>query len=188
MLRTAVLLAALNFAAAAQEHGGGHGESHEGDPYLVWKIINFAILAAGLAFVALKIGGPALRERAEGIRKSIADSQQVREDAEKRAAAIEAKIANLATELEALRANSKKEMASEEARISEETRRQAAKLEENAAHEISQAAKRAEHELRDHAAKLAVEIAEGRVKAQLTSSTQASLVRRFVDDLGKRVN
>jgi F-type H+-transporting ATPase subunit b len=168
---------------AAAEHGGGHG-----DPLIVEKVINFAILAALLGFFAVKLGGPFFRGRADEIRKSIDDARAVREDAEKRAKAIEGRISNLAGELDQLRAESKREMASEERRIQEETARLAAKLEQNAAQEIEQATKRAEQELRAHAARLAVQVAEERVKARMTPSTQGALVRRFVDDLGKRVN
>ncbi len=170
---------------AAQEHGAEH---HDGDPYLFWKIVNFAILAGILGFIAVKVGGPAFRERGEEIRRSIDDARVIREEAEARAAAIESRIAGLSTDLDQLRETSRSEMASEELRIQEETARQAAKLEENAAQEIQQATKRAEQELRNHAAKLAVQLAEDRVKSRLTPNTQASLVRRFVDDLGKRVN
>ncbi|MEZ5356582.1 MAG: ATP synthase F0 subunit B [Bryobacteraceae bacterium] len=172
----------------AQEHESGAAGHHEGDPYLFWKIVNFAILAGGLGFVAVKVGGPFFRERGEEIRKSIDDARVIRDEAEKRAAAIEARIANLSSDLDQLRETSRTEMASEETRIQEETRRQADKLEENASQEILQAGKRAEQELRDHAAKLAVQLAEDRVKARLTPGVQASLVRRFVDDLGKHVN
>jgi F-type H+-transporting ATPase subunit b len=180
----------------AQEHGAPehkaathetHGEDH-GDPFLTWKIINFAILAAGLGYQALRSGGPFFRSRGDEIRQAITEAGKVRAEAEARAAAIEQRIANLGADLEQLREESRQEMAREETRIQADTARQAAKLEENATQEMAQLTKRAEQELKAYAAKLAVDLAEQKVKGRITPMVQTNLIRRFVDDLGKRVN
>jgi F-type H+-transporting ATPase subunit b len=183
-------MAALAAGLFAQEHGaaaGSHGEDH-GDPFLTWKIINFLILGSGLGYLALKLGGPFFRSRGEEIRQAIAESSKVREEAEARAAAIEQRISNLDAELVQLREESRQEMAREEGRIQADTARQVAKLEENTTQEVAQLTRRAEQELQDYAAKLAVDLAEKKVKTRLTPMVHGSLVRRFVDDLGKRVN
>jgi F-type H+-transporting ATPase subunit b len=166
--------------AWSQEHAA---EQHE-DPLYVWKWVNFAILAGLLGFLAVKAGGPALRDRAAGISKDLEESRRIRAEAEARAVAIEKRISNLGDEINAFRADAKKEMESEAARIEDETKRTIAKMQGHARQEIESLAKHAENQLRDYAAQLSLKLAEDRVRSRMNPETQTALVNRFVADLG----
>lgn len=160
-------------------------EEHAEDPMTGWKWLNFAILAGLLGYLAVKVGGPALRDRAADIQKDLAESKRIGAEAEARATAIEKRIAGLGAEINALRAEAKLEMESEAARIEEETKRAAARMEQHAGQEIESLVKHAENELRDYTAQLSLKLATDKIRAQMNAETQNALVSRFVTDLGK---
>src|SRR5207244_6425281 len=108
-----------------------------------WKWANFAILAAGLGFLLVKQAGPYFASRSNEIRKGIEDARQVSADAEKRAAARDARLANLGAEVEALRKSAREEAAMEGDRMRQETQRELAKIQANADHDIASALKSA---------------------------------------------
>ncbi len=191
-MKRILLAVALTLPAAySQEHGAtpaaGHGEGHgeaggHGDLAL-WKWANFAILVAALGWAVSKNAGPFFASRTAEIRKSIDEARKVRDDAVARANEIEKRIGNLSGEVAALRDTSKKEMEAESARIGAETERMIARARESASQEIAAMTKQAQEELRNHAAKLALELAEGKVKARLDGGTQDALVNGFLADL-----
>ena len=178
------LLLSCALAVAAQTHESGE----HGDPLAKWKWINFGILSAGLGYLIAKHGGPFFRNRAASITHDIEGARREKAESDARAAAIEKRIANLGAEVEVVRANAKQEMEAEAARIQGETRRLAAKLEEQAAQEIEFMGKQAAADLRAHAARLALHLAEQKVKTRMNPETQSALVSRFVSGLKESAN
>jgi len=184
------IILALGFTvlAVAQEHApagekAGHGESAETES-LGLKWANFAILAAALGYLIVKQAGPYFATRSGEIRKGIEDARQVSADAEKRAAAMDARLANLGAEVEALRKSAREEAALEGDRIRQETQRELAKIQAHADHEISSTLKAAQLELKSYSAQLAIRLARNKVRERMTPADQDALVRDFVDDLG----
>ncbi|MFN7924095.1 MAG: ATP synthase F0 subunit B [Bryobacteraceae bacterium] len=181
-MKRLLLIATLAIPLAlAQEHGKSEG-GHEEDQSM-WKWANFGILVVLMGWVINKHAPAFFKARTDEIQKSIKEAQQTREEAEKRASAIEAKIANLGAELETMRTTSKQEMEAEGTRIQQETARMLAKAQDNAKSEIASIAKQAEVELKAHASKLALELAEKKLRDRLTPMAQSSLVSRFVQGL-----
>jgi len=182
-----ILFFGLICTAPAQEHAPAgearHGESGEKD-MTGWKWANFAILVAALGYLAVKQGGPYFASRSIEIRKGIEDAQKMRADADARAAAMEARLANIGMEVEALRKSARDEAAQEGDRIRQETQRELAKIQTNADHEIASALKTAQIELKRYSAQLAIQLAGAKVRERMTAVDQDALVRRFVDDLG----
>ena len=166
--------AAHGEAAAAHESGGEHSDLG------MWKWANFAILAALMGWAIAKNAGPFFAGRLAEIQKDINEAKQVRAEAEARASAIEARLANLDSELATLRTDAKREMESESVRIQEETKRVVARAGEQAGQEIAAMSKAAENELRREASHLALELAEKKLKAQMTPAVDSLLVARFV--------
>ena len=166
--------AAHGEAAAAHESGGEHSDLG------MWKWANFAILAALMGWAIAKNAGPFFAGRLAEIQKDINEAKQVRAEAEARASAIEARLANLDSELATLRTDAKREMESESVRIQEETKRVVARAGEQAGQEIAAMSKAAENELRREASRLALELAEKKLKAQMTPAVDGALVARFV--------
>src|SRR6476660_6357588 len=75
------------------------------EPSAVWRWANFAILAAGLGYLMSKHLPPFFRSRTGTIQKGIAEAQQMKLDAEKRAAEMAEKLKSLGADVENFRAN-----------------------------------------------------------------------------------
>jgi len=200
MKKFILTLALAGFAAYAQEHGAapaeGHGGGHEaasheaagheaGDPTLPAKWINFAILAAGLGFVIIKAGIPALKGQQQAILDGMNSAAKKAEATSAQAAEIEKRISNLDLEVAGIREKALGELAAEKERIGKETATLVRKVEQDASAEIASAAKFAQAELKAHTGRLALELAEQKVRARMTPEAQQALVGRFVDSLGK---
>ena len=177
LARFAMLLgsSAVLCLAEGGEAGGG---SLQG-----WKWANFLLLAAGIGYLIGKNAGPFFAARSQSISKDISESEQIRRDAEARAAEVERPLANLGADIAALRAESQREAQSETERLAAHAAAEIAKIEAHATHEIAAAQKAARMDLRRYAGELAVELAEQKIRARMTAATQDYLVRGFVRDL-----
>jgi F0F1-type ATP synthase membrane subunit b/b' len=185
-----ILALGLAVLSVAQEHApagekAGHGESAEHES-LGLKWANFAILAAALGYLIVKQAGPYFATRSSEIRKGIEDARQISADAEKRAAAMDARLANLGAEVEALRKSAREEASIEGERIRQETQRELAKIQVNADHDIASALKAAKIELKSYSGQLAIHLARSKVRQRMTAADQDALVRNFVADLGRQ--
>ncbi|MBI5084111.1 MAG: hypothetical protein HZB13_05880 [Acidobacteria bacterium] len=191
MQRLLVLLTFAAFSLFAQEHAQEHaaqaGQSHEtAGENLTAKWVNFAILAAGLGFLAVKFGGPALKSQQKEILDGLSEAAQRAEAAAAQAAEIDRKVAGLQGEVDKVRAKAEAELAAESVRIEAETAQAIAKLAETARQEIASAAKFAAHDLKAQAAQLALQLAEQKIQARMDSAAQGRLVDSFVTRLGER--
>lgn len=175
--------------AASEAHGSGGGEAahtSEGDPFIMWKWINFGMLAIGLGYLISKNLPPFFAARNEEIRKGIEEAAQLKKEADARAADMEKRMARLGAEIEDLRAHGKAEMAAEGDRIRKETEGQLAKVQAGAEAEIESAAKYARHELKVFSAKLALDLAEQRIRNRTTAGSESVLVDKFIHDLERK--
>jgi len=173
-----LLLMAAGMAWAAEE-----GDKPEDGKLETWKIANFALLAIGLGYMIAKNLPPFFRSRTNEIQQGIAEAQQIKRDAEKRAAATDAKVAALGQEIEKFRTESREEMQRESERIRQETARQITRLQQQAQLDIESAAKTARRELRNYAAGLSVELAEQRIRGRLDATSESAILDWFVADL-----
>lgn len=172
------LFLSLLFAAgafAAEE--GGH------DVPVIYKWVNFAILAGILGYIAVKVGGPALRQRAEDILDSFATAARRGQEVAAKAAEVEQKLAGLQAEIDAIRAEAQAEMAREADRFSADTAALLAKVEHNAQQEIASATKAAKKELQLHSSRLALDLARRKLQERITPPVQDGLVDGFLQSL-----
>jgi F0F1-type ATP synthase membrane subunit b/b' len=176
---SALLAAGMAFAAEKEAKG-------EDDGLGIWRTANFVLLAVGLGYLAGKFGGPFLAARSEDIRRAKAEAQAVRRDAEEKAAAVDARLANLEADIAALRQGSEREIKAETERMAQAVAATLAKVEATLQRETGAAAKAATLELKRHAASLALELAEQKVRARLSPQTEDALVQGFVTDLDRR--
>lgn len=167
----------------AQESAAG---AKNAEPGIAWKWANFAILAAGLGYLVRKHLPPFFRSRTAQIQQGITEAQQMKRDAEARAAQVEARIQKLGDEIEQFRAQSREEMRQEGERLRRETVKQLSHLEQQAQQEIEAAGKAVRRQLKDYAAKLALDLAEQRVRERLNRGTETALVDGFIHDLQRR--
>ena len=182
MRKVLLFLAFAGVALAAEE--GVAGKEKEGD-FLFEKWVNFAILAGGLGYVAVKAGGPAFRARKMEITERMEEGTQRAEAAAERAAEVDRRMAGLQADIEALRAKARSEMQAEAERISEQTAQTMAKIGHAAEQEIVSLAKAARQEVKAAAAMLALDLARQKVAARMDEPTEAGLVKRFVRDLDR---
>ena len=170
------------------ETTGHETASHEGaseGPSPIWAWANFAILAGALGYLIVKKGGPWFQSRSLAIRKGIAEAEEIRREAEASAAEVDRRLAGLQTEIDSLRTNAQREQSAEAERIRQQAAADLARIQGHAAREIESAGKTARLELKRYAAQLAVDLAEQKIRRQMTPEVQAALIERFGRDLDR---
>jgi F-type H+-transporting ATPase subunit b len=187
VLSTALLLAQDHGTPAAEhaqsaEHAE-HSKHAEGDPLLQWKVANFLLLVLGLGFLISKMAPPFFAGRTAEIQKGLAAAAATQKESDAKVAAIEARLQNLEGEIAAIRSNAAAEMAAEESRVRKEGEEAIAKLRHHTEVEIDGASRQAQAELRQFAAKLALETAEGQLRARLNPQLDAGLLNGFLKGL-----
>jgi F-type H+-transporting ATPase subunit b len=170
-----LLILAVPAVAAAAEEGGGH--------QMLFRVVNFLILAGGLAYLISKHAPAFFAARGEEIRRAIAEGRDWLKRSQERAAAVDQRVSRLSQEIAELSARAREEMAAEHARLERETEEKVGKVFVQAEQEIAAAAKAARLELKAHAASLAVGLAEQRIAGRLNAEIQRGLVEEFVRGL-----
>lgn len=170
-------------ADAAAEKAAEKPAEGETTGLVLWKWANFAVLAGILGWAVKKNAGPFFAARTRQIRKDMLEADDLRKQAEARAAEVDRRLANLESEIAALRAESAREAESETARLSRATVAEIAKIQAHAEQEIASAGKAARMELKRYSAELAIRLAEQKIRARLTPETQNALISGFVRHL-----
>lgn len=150
---------------------------------MLFRVLNFAILAGILGYLIKKNAGAFFSARSEAIRSGMDQARELLKQSELRAGAITQKVARLEGEIASLRQAATTEIAAEHARIERQTEERVRKIFAQAGQEMQAAAKAARQELKVYAASLAVGLAERKIAARLTGQTQQALVDQFVRGL-----
>jgi len=178
-------------AAAGHEeaavHEGEGGEHAEGGHHGGWaktdtyKVMNFAVLAAVLGFLFLKMGRPALAARITSIQKELDDLAAKKEAAKKELAEYEARLSGLAQESERIVADYIRQGERVRDKILAEASLAADRLQD-------QARRHMEHEIKDARAALTAEIvdkamaaSEKIIRTNINSDDQDRLVAEFLE-------
>lgn len=178
-----VLFLAVGTQAAEETANAAHEHSVE-----IFKWINFAIVAALLGWVFLKLTPPIFRKRAETISSAITKATAAKTEADRRLKDAESRLARLQQEVAELRASAQREDVGEAERIRSATQNDVQKIGLAAKAEIEAAERAARMELKALAANLAVDQAESLLAKQLTPQTQEMLVANFMQTLEERPN
>lgn len=189
LVRCAVLMAGLALCGTlipvhAQSEPASKS-AEQAEPSVLWGWANFFILAGALGYLIAKYGGPWFASRSVAIRKGIADAEEIRAKAEAKAAEVDGKLARLGSEIESLKSDAHREQAAEAERIRQQTTADLERLREHAASEIVAAGKAARLELKRYGAHLAIDLAEQKIRRQMTPELQTGLVESFARDLGQ---
>ncbi len=177
-----LLLVALVALPALAAEGGGEG--HGGDTLTtVFKWINFITVFGALGWLLRKPMIEFFTGRRAAIQAAINEGREASRQAEQRMAEIEQRLARLDQEVEALRQEAAANAAAEQQRIRETARREAERILATAQAEIESTSRAARLELRAYAARLAVSLAEQRIRQRLTADTHAALFETFVRGL-----
>lgn len=168
----------------AQE-GGDITDSTTG---VVFRWLNFAIVAGIILYFFVKIAAPHFRSQSEEISRKIAEGARAREAADQQRAAAQQKLAGLGDEVARLRADAKRSGEAEAQRLRALARAEAEMIARAAQEEIAASQRAARLEMKALAARLAVERAESLLQQQITSAEQATLFEAFVTDLQGSAN
>jgi F-type H+-transporting ATPase subunit b len=171
----------------AQEAGHEGAKSHEGGGehggMEVWKWANFAILAAILGYLISKNVGPMLVARSAEIREGLAAGEKAKAEADARAAAVNARLASLEKTIAGMQAEARLEREREAGRIRQDTQKEMVRLQRHAEMEIESSGKLARLELKSYAGKLALDLAEQKLRARMSPETETLLLNRFLHDV-----
>jgi F0F1-type ATP synthase membrane subunit b/b' len=151
---------------------------------LIFRWINFLVVAGGIAYVIAKFGGPYFREQARAISQSIREAAEARAAAEREMAEADQRLAHLQSEITELRRAAKQESAAETERIRALARTETEKIGKAAQAEIAAAERAGQQELRAIGARLATERAAAILGQRMNPATQATLFQSFVGKLG----
>jgi F-type H+-transporting ATPase subunit b len=151
--------------------------------YWIFLIINFVILAAGLAWIVRKVLPNGFAPRTAEIQKGIEDARKASADASARLSEIENRLAKLDTEIAEIRTAAEADFSVEEQRIKAAAEQDAKNVIASAEQEIEAATRTAQRDLKAFVADLAVGLAEKKIKVD--EVTDQALVRSFAAQLGK---
>jgi len=148
------------------------------------RFFNLALVAAVIFWAARKPLANFFANRSESIRRQLAEAQEARLAAEAKLAEIEARMSHLDDEMQAIKLNAEKEAEQEHRRLIAEGKRDAEKVLERARQEIEGMTRAAQTELRKHAAELALQLAEARIRSEISDEDRRRLFDGFVTRVG----
>jgi F-type H+-transporting ATPase subunit b len=175
-----LLLAGLSVVGfAAEEHEASHAALQMKD--LMWRVINFAMLAAILIWGMKKAKvSKLLADRQAGIEKALAEAVEAREAAEKKYAEYSEKLSKATKEIDDIYASIKKEGELEKERIIAEAKVSAEMIKEQAEQTAAREVLKARAELQAEAARLAIELADKTLKEKVDKDDQNRLVGEYL--------
>ncbi len=176
----------LAWAAAPAPQEETEQEAAHEKRELIYKIINFAILAVALGYVLRKPMAEFFTGRSESIRKALEEGRAALKESQAKLDAVEDKLKHLEEEIAAFRTSAEKEMQAERRRMTEETAREADKILEAARIRIETATRGAKLQLQAFTAQQALELAERMIRERLDEPSRQRLVSQFIETLGSR--
>jgi F-type H+-transporting ATPase subunit b len=168
---------------ARSEEGAPHEESIVS---VIARLVNFGVLAGALVYFLRAPMATYLTDRGAQIRADLVNANETKREAAAHIEEIDRKMKALPAELEALRTQGAKEIATEEERIRVAAATERDRLLEQARREIELQVRVAERELVNHAADLAVGVATERIKKNITTDDQKTLVDHYVQQLPRQ--
>ena len=176
-----VMLASFGYASEGGE-GAHHVDSGAQLKDFGWRVLNFAVLA-GIIVWALKkadVKG-SLAARQADIEKSLKDAETARDAAEAKLREYSVRLDQASKEIDELHAAIVREGEQEKSRIIAEANSAAEKIVAQAAQSAEQETVKARNELRTEAARLAVEIATGKLAGAIQKNDHDRFVGEYLD-------
>ena len=175
-----ILSVLLAFGAAWASSEGGHGDSAGKVKDLIWRTMNFVVLAGALIFLLRKPLAQALEARRQGIRDQLDDLEKQKVDAQKQLSEYKAKLARLDKEIEKIVAEYVKDGEAAKAKIIEEAKVAAEKLQAQAKKNIEHEFAKARQALKAEMAAEAVSVAEALIKKHIKDEDQERIVDEYL--------
>jgi F-type H+-transporting ATPase subunit b len=166
-----MLLAVLAAAPAGASEEGG----------LLFPAINFALLLATLFVLTRKPIRNFFGDRRAAIRKDLDESAALKRRAEERYAQWQRKLVDLDRELEKIRTDARERAEAERVSLLADARAAAERVRSDAANAVEHEVRRARANLRAQASQLAVELAAGMLRDQVTAQDRDRLIEEFIE-------
>jgi F-type H+-transporting ATPase subunit b len=173
---TATLLPVLVLVAESAEAA----EADAGNPWvgLLWKFVNFAILAGALFYFLRKPISQALVDRHEGVKQALAEAREAKAAAEAKYREYTAKVTNLEEEVRAIEEEFRAEAERQKLKVIRDAEASAEYIRRQAETAGANEVKRVTDELRAEFSDLALRIAQELVEKAYTAEDQ----KKAVDD------
>ncbi len=145
--------------------------------------LNFLIVVAFIVWFLARIMPKTLRARSERIQRELQQARTVTEDANRRLASVEERLARLDTEISGIKTQAHQDAVEKEKQMRAALEQEKQSILDSSTMEIAAAGSKAQSQLKRMTAELAIE----RAKHQIAVSTDAdrSLVETFLVDLDK---
>jgi len=173
------LAPAMLLAPPEAPAGEEKGETRE----LVFKTINFLILAGALAFLLRKPLAEYFTQRSSEIQAGLEEGRKALAESQARLSAVEEKLRRLEEEIAAFKATAEREMDAERQRLRQAAEAEAQKILESARARMETATRAAQLDLKRYIADQALTQAEQLIRARMDDPTRRRLVRQFVEKL-----
>jgi len=167
--------------ALASGGGGEHGGDQLKD--FLYRLLDFGV-TFGVLFFLLR--GPlkrALGARRQGVADELERARQMQQSAEQRYEACRQQLADADARIAKLTEDLQAEGAAQCARIEERARRMAEDIRRDAARGAQREIEAARGRLRDEAVRLAMELAEGRLREEIAPQDRARLVEEYLQKM-----
>jgi F-type H+-transporting ATPase subunit b len=174
-------------AAAAFASEGGHG-AEEYTFMADWlpRLINFAIIVGALVYFLRKPVRDMFKNRTAEIAKAIEESRDARERAVAALAEMERKAREMDAETRAMIADAQVRGEKDKQAIIEEGRKIVRDIETQVKIGVDIEVQKAKADLANEAARLAVDLAEGKIKEKITGQDHARIVKDYIASVGGR--
>jgi F-type H+-transporting ATPase subunit b len=162
--------------------GGGHGESSfDKGKDLIWRTMNFVVLAGVLIFLLKKPVAKGLASRRQGIKEELDDLESRKSAAQKELQQYQDKLNQLDKEIEKIVADYIKEGEAAKTKIIEDARASAEKLQQQAKKNMEHEFEKAKRALKAEMADQAVAMAEELIKTNIKDEDQERIVSEYLE-------
>jgi len=152
---------------------------------IIWTIVTFACLVLLLSKVAWKPLLQALKDREDGIRKSIDDATGARQTAEQLKTQWEQQLAQGQTKIQEMLKEAEMEAQKVRERLMKQAEEEAHRLSEQTRRQLAEDKEKLSRELRQEVASLSVKAAEKLLRHSMDAKEQDVLLQDFFKDLDK---
>jgi F-type H+-transporting ATPase subunit b len=183
-----LLFALLLLGGAILFPDGALAAEEESNKWGIWLVVgrlfNLALVVGVLVWVARKPLAIFYANRTQTIREQLAEAQAARREAEAKLAEMESRMSRLDDELRGIKEQAEQEAQEEYQRLLSAAERDAEKIIERARQEIEGMTRAAQLELKGQVAELSVQLAEEKIRQEITDEDRNRLFSGFVTKLG----
>ena len=183
---TSIIGIAVATAAFASSEGGHGAEEYTFMADWLPLLVNFSILVGGLFYFLRKPVRDMFQNRSATIAKAMEESREARERAVAALADMERKARDMEAETRTLIADAQVRGEKDKLALVEEGRKIVQDIGEQVKVGVDIELQKAKADLASEAARLAVDLAEGKIKDKITGQDHARIVKDYISSVGGR--